>query len=223
MKQDAQITLLDNTPLFKGVDVSLLFQDPNGYFITEFTAGEEIYSPKNRQKHLGLILSGTASVFSADENAGVLLRLLEKGDTFGVATLFSKRESFVSLILAKKPCRVLFFKEETISDLLKNDAAFCMNYVRFLSDRICFLNTKISCFTAGSPERRLAFFLLAFDETESSQYTVSTSANSLSDMLNVGRASLYRAFEKMEADNLIKRNGKQITILDKNILKQRFC
>lgn len=223
MKKEELISQLNEHPLFAGICQKTLSSALDVDAISEFSVGQEIYSPKSSEKKLGIILSGTASVFSADENNGVLLRILEKGDTFGVANLFSKRERFISIIVAKKGCRVLFFSEAATERLLREDPVFCMNYIRFLSDRICFLNTKISCFTAGSPERRLAFFLLALGEGEEGRYTVSLNANSLSDMLNVGRASLYRAFDKLEADQLIQKDGKQITILDKNILKQHFC
>ena len=208
--------------MFDGVNPQTLADVLDADAVADFSAGQEIYSPQDLEKKLGIVLSGTASVFSPDEKGGVLLRTLEKGDTFGVATLFSHRDRFVSLIVAKKACRILFFSEASAESLLCEDAAFRMNYVRFLSDRICFLNTKISCFTAGSPERKLAFFLMALEEGDSPQYTVSLNANALSDMLNVGRASLYRAFDKLESEGLIKKDGKTITVLDKNTLRQRY-
>ena len=222
MKIDELLSQLNKHPLFAGVSKETLSKKLNADAIVEFSPGQEIYSPKHREKKLGIILSGSASVFSANESCGVLLRVLEMGDTFGVANLFSNQERFVSFIMAKKHCRVLFFSEASAAELLQEEPCFCINYVRFLSDRICFLNDKISCFTAGSPERRLAFFLLALDNNDQSSYTVSTNANSLSDMLNIGRASLYRAFDKLESDGWIKKNGKEITVTDKNALKRRF-
>ena len=41
-------------------------------------------------------------------------------------------------------------------------------------------------------------------------------------MLNVGRASLYRAFDKLIADGYIKKDGKTITLLDRNALKDQY-
>lgn len=219
------LSALFSNRLFIGANEKLLTKSiENGdAILREFSPGETIYSPRDKKKKLGFLLSGTASVFSADENNSVLLRMLETGDTFGVANLFSSKEQFVSLIVAKKACSVLFFSQETIAALLKEDAVFCMNYIHFLSDRICFLNSKISCFTAGNPERKLAFFLLSCAEDKMGQYSLTISANSLSDMLNVGRASLYRAFDSLVAEGLIQKQGKQITVLDKNALKTRFC
>lgn len=221
MKKAEIPTFLTTLPLFCGMS-EITLSDAVGKYaeIVDFSVGDELYSPRNVEKKLGILLSGAAVVFSADENNDVLLRTIETGDTFGVATLFARRDTFVSRIVAKKTCRVLFWTADAVESLIRTDETFRMNYIRFLSDRICFLNTKISCFTAGSPERRLAFFLLSFEEGKPDTYTVSTSANSLSDMLNVGRASLYRAFEKLESEGLIRREGKHIIVTDKNTLKR---
>lgn len=225
MENQDIISLLSSLPLFHGIDLPLWQKriENGAAFVRSFSAGTEIFSPSDKEKKLGVVLSGVACVFSSAENSGALLRTLEAGDTFGVANLFCNREEYVSLILAKKPCRVLFFSHDTIEDLIQKDPAFRINYIRFLSERICFLNTKIACFTAGSPERKLASFLISGSRDDSEQYSLCINANSLSEMLNIGRASLYRAFEKMEAEGLIIKDGKQITVPNKNILKQRFA
>ena len=44
----------------------------------------------------------------------------------------------------------------------------------------------------------------------------------LANTLDVGRASLYRAFDKLESEGLIIKDGKTITVLDKNTLRQRY-
>ena len=88
----------------------------------------------------------------------------------------------------------------------------------FLAGRVCFLNRKIQCFTAGSAERRLALWLLSEEEEV---ITLPSSLTTLSDMLDIGRASLYRALDKLEGDGLIRRNGREITLLSQeNILKK---
>lgn len=215
--------VLFGLPLFEGADRAILTATIDKHARVEtFSCGQAIAAPSDTEKRLGVILEGEASVFSADESGGALLRVLKKGDTFGVANLFSTQDHFVSLIVAKKQCSVLFLDRVSAERLLCDDPVFRLNYIRFLSDRICFLNTKISCFTAGTPERRLAVFLLTVGEAEAECFSLSVNANSLSEMLNVGRASLYRAFEKLEAEQLIERNGKTITVLDKNTLRKRF-
>ena len=208
--------------LFKDVenDVLLKFVSDNGVSIQSFKNGEEIFSPKHTEKCLGFVLTGEAIVYSSDENRSVLLRQLESGDTFGVSNLFDESSEFVSLIISKKSSQILFFTAEAVENLLNTSQQFRMGYIKFLSQRICFLNKKISCFTAGSTERRLALFLCS--QCDGVNNTFTANANALSEMLNIGRASLYRAFDTLISDGFIEKNGKNIIVLDRQGLEKNY-
>ena len=222
LKKEEIIYKLKKHTLFMDVEQSALTKaiDFDGTDVKTFKQGDEIFSPQNEEKRLGFILIGEANVYSADGNRTVMLRSLKEGDTFGVSNLFDENIRFVSLIVARKASSVIFFTPEAIERLLDNSSAFRMSYIKFLSERICFLNKKISCFTAGSPERRLAVFLCS--QSSEQTFTVSINANSLSEMLNIGRASLYRAFDKLTADGFIQKNGKSITLIDRTALEANY-
>lgn len=218
MKKEAIVTQLESISLFHGIssDVLLALLNLPGTEIKTYKEGDIIYSPETTVKCLGVFLSGVAAVHSVDSTNGVLLRDFAKNDVFGLATLFGSRSRFVSIISARRACKVLFFTAEDIHALVNSNPTFMMNYIRCLSDKICYLNTKISCFTAGSPERKLAYFLCS--QSPENSFSLSINANSLSDMLNIGRASLYRVFDKFTADGFIKKEGKTITLIDRNAM-----
>ena len=222
MKKENIILKLKKHILFKDVDSDTLssFVMQYGSDISMFKPGDEIFSPMNEEKCLGFILSGEASVYSADGNRSVLLRSLREGDTFGVSNLFDENSRFVSFIVAKRASSVIFFNSDAIGKLLDDSSEFRMSYIKFLSQRIRFLNRKIFCFTAGSAERRLAVFLCS--QSNENSFSLTINANSLSEMLNIGRASLYRAFDKFVADGFITKNGKLITLLDREALKTNY-
>ena len=117
----------------------------------------------------------------------------------------------MSKIYADGACRCIFFSQESISRLLEQSDVFRRNYICFLSNRIRFLNRKISYLTAGSAERRLALYLLSFEKRE---VELEDSISSLSDLLNLGRASLYRAFDKLCEDGHLIKDGKKLTVLN---------
>ena len=75
-----------------------------------------------------------------------------------------------------------------------------------------YLNKKISTFTAGNADCKLALYLIENNENGKLNSTLSMSA--LASTLGVGRASLYRAFDKLENANLIKKDGMDIFIID---------
>ena len=118
-----------------------------------------------------------------------------------------------------KDCKVLFLEHDAVRTLLGKDAAFLDAYLAFLADRVQFLNQKIRCFTAGSVERRLALWLA--ENAQNGPITAS-SLTGLAEILNVGRASLYRALEKLENDGLILRNGRELQIPNADELLKKY-
>jgi CRP-like cAMP-binding protein len=88
-----------------------------------------------------------------------------------------------------------------------------------LAGRVRFLNRKIQCFTAGSAERRLALWLLSEEEEV---ITLPSSLTTLSDMLDIGRASLYRALDKLENSGLISREGRNIALLSPDEILKKY-
>ena len=209
---DKEYETVANSKIFVGCDKERLRRVLAGACETErFSSSDTICEPHVLLKSIGIILCGSALVLSSDSDRHVLLRRLMPGDIFGVSSIFSKDYSFVSKIVAKGNCSVAFIADTAMSELLENDSTVLYNYINFLSDRIRFLNKKIRFFTSGSAERRLALYL---DSFKSDKVTLEESMSALADMLDIGRASLYRAFDRLAADGFIVREKDIITLTD---------
>jgi CRP-like cAMP-binding protein len=199
--------------LFGGCDPARLADicAAGGCEVREFAAGEVVLSPKTDRRAACLLLSGRASVQTPDPGRATLLRYLSENEPFGIANLFGNRP-FVSLIRAESRCRVFFLTETSARRLLEEDHAFLYAYLDFLSGRIHYLNQKIGYLTAGSAERRLALYLSAMNADE---ITLPVSLSDLSELLDVGRASLYRAFDRLTADGFLQKDGRTIRLLNR--------
>ena len=184
--------------------------------------GEEIYTPDKIEKKLIIFLSGNAEIYSADENRSMLLRTMGKGGVIGVSNLFSD-DHFASRVIAAKKCETLQISAHSFGKIIESDKAILYNYIDFLSNRICYLNKKIVYLTAGSAERRLAYYLdsLAYD-VQSDSFELNTPMNALAEMLNLGRASLYRALDKLESDGHLLREGKSFTLFDRTAMLEKY-
>ncbi len=207
-------------PFFKDVDHKNACEifDCTDAEVHTFTAGEMIHSPLTGEKRFGLILSGRAVASTKDPQKNTLLRFLEAGDLFGCANLFTE-EAYVSIIRAERDCRVFFLSEAGVRALLESDRAFLYSYLAFLAGRVCYLNRKIGYLTAGSTERRLALYLASF---ASSEISLPISLSALSELLDVGRASLYRAFDRLENDGFIQKSGRRINVPDTDALTRAY-
>jgi CRP/FNR family transcriptional regulator, dissimilatory nitrate respiration regulator len=220
MRRDYQalaITLLRQTTLFGNADAGMLEQCiEHGGNIRVFAHGETVFSDKHFSPELGLILSGKANV----KKGRAVISTLEKGSVFGAVTLFGKKQNYATEITASSSCKVLFLTREAVAQLMARDSKIAENYIAYLSERIYFLTDKIDAFTAGSAEDRLANWLANNILTDStgSRFALAGNLSLLARELDIGRASLYRAFDCFEAEGTITREGKKIIILDKTKL-----
>lgn len=218
------LEILRSLPLFEGVDEKVLSSAlQNGDIESrEYEPDEAILSPADKYKRAIIFLSGTAEVYSADNSRNLLLRTFERGQIVGVSNLFSE-DDFPSRVIAARRCSVLEIPPKKFGKILESDKRAMYNFLAFLSGKIRYLNRKIVTLTAGSAERRLAYFLdtsIPDERSESAEITVQM--NSLCEMLNLGRASLYRAADKLVEEGYILRTGKTIKVLDRRGMMEKY-
>ena len=207
--------------LLRGLTVSDLLGDssPERARVTVqvFSSGEEIPWTRDGERLLTLILEGQGIVTPRGDDRFVMLKTALPSDVFGVSILFSG-EPPVSTVRAKGQLVALCLPASAIRDLLDRNANFRMRYITFLSGRICFLNQKIAAFTAGSVERRLARYLASIAKEDGGTLHLPIPMTALAAQLDVSRASLYRALDRLVEEGLIERDGRALRISDKAAL-----
>ena len=179
----------------------------------EYAKGDVIFSPGQQTHALCVLCSGQAAAYSADSEHSVLLRNFKPYEIFGISNLFTE-QPFSTKIVAHTFCTVLILEQAFLSYLIDNDQSIRYQYIAFLANKTLYLNQKIACLTAGSAEKRLAFWLDA--QTTEDSLALDMPMNALCTMLDMGRASLYRAFDQLESDGFIKRCGKTIYLYNRN-------
>lgn len=175
--------------------------------------GEAIYTPQTFRRALGILLSGRAEAVRTTDGRRVLMNRFEPGSCFGAAALYGSGEDYVTEVLALSDCTVLFLPQETLTAFMKRDFRVAENYIRFLSDRLRFLNRRIAGFTGGAADRRLARYLLEHCGGDGA-VSLPGSMVELAAALNVGRSSLYRSLDVLAEAGLIRREGRRICVTD---------
>ena len=173
-----------------------------------YRKGEIIYDAAAAKRALAMVLEGTLRV----QNGRVVMKELYPGDVFGAAALFGSSEPYPSTVLAESECRVVFIPQETVSAWMSAVPRVGENYVRFLSDRIRFLNRRLSTLTAGQTDGKLWRYLLAHRNREG-VVNLPSGMTGLAETLDMGRSSLYRSLDSLVAAGRIRRQGKQIIVL----------
>ncbi len=173
-----------------------------------YRKGEVIYDASTARRALAMVLEGTLRVL----HGRVAMKELYPGDVFGAAALFGSSEPYPSTVVAETDCRLVFIPQETVSAWMAAVPRVGENYVRFLSDRVRFLNRRLSTLTAGQTDGKLWRYLLAHRNREG-VVTLPTGMTGLAETLGMGRSSLYRSLDSLVAAGRIRREGKHIIVL----------
>ena len=209
---------LATLPLFAPLgEKELTFLSENTSLLS-FASGSEITSDSSAEA-VKIVLSGAVSVTKRNGEKEILMRVVQSGGILGVASVFTDSHEALSGIRAMRDTEMLFIGHVTLRHLVRKSPEFAESYIRLLTLKIRFLNNRVKAYTSVSAESRLAFHILSLDEAESGQVEVGVSKTALADMLDVGRASLYRALDTLTDKGIIKYEKNTITVLDFDALR----
>ncbi len=204
---------LTDTVLFHGVPIdwirSLLTQ--TDVMIREYEAGEFLLRKTDRCDHLGILLRGAADVSRVSKDGLMHMSFLRKNDLFGAASLFGGENTSVTDIRCVEKCRVLLISGDRMLDLLSENKEILCNYLRYLNGRIRFLSNRLDAFSKNTVAAKILTYLSA--ESSDGKCRIKNYTK-LSESLCVSRATLYRALDALETEGKIKRNGKEIILLE---------
>lgn len=216
-----EMELVSKTELFRGSPPSVLTRilAVSDCTAAEYEKNEVVYDKTNFSRSLGIVLEGRLRV--TKENADkrpIVMSTLQRGAMFGAAALFNSEPEYATKITAIERSRVLFLPQRLIKRMIEREPDIAENYIRYLSERILFLNRKIYFLTAGTAEQRLAGFLL--DNLAVGEFSeMPMTMHRLADALNMSRASLYRAFDELTASGAVSKQGKLVCINNAELLK----
>ena len=176
-----------------------------------FKKNELICSSVTSSFALGFIVSGSAFAVTNNANKVVMKKFLP-GMCFGAAALFGGGGKYVSTVAAEQTSEIIFFTEERLTELFKAYPIIAVNYITFLSDKIRFLNEKISVITCQSAEDTVFQYLLCA-KNHDGYAVLPKSMTLLAKMLGLGRASLYRSLDRLEQNGYIKRENNEIKVI----------
>ncbi|MBQ7059024.1 MAG: Crp/Fnr family transcriptional regulator [Firmicutes bacterium] len=206
--------------LFKGLPEDRLEEIMKELSARSFHGGEPIYTPEEYEKSLGIVVEGEVSVMKP---GGAQLNVIKKGGCFGAAALFDEDQEaggYVTTLIAHKACQVVFISDVRLMEWFYDYPQMAINYIRFLSGRVRFLNKRIDSYTSPSSEEAL-MKLLRESADEEGSVLVQGGYAKLARTLSLSRATLYRALGKLEEEGLIQKDGNTIQVLDRHGMARR--
>lgn len=177
----------------------------------KFKKGEIIYSAENFSNAIGYIINGKAVAVS---NNGSLLHMntFLEGSCFGVAALFGESEQYVSSIVAKTDCEIQFITEAELQKIFSLFPICSVNYIKFLSEKIRFLNKKLDMLSRPSAEDTVLNYLTT-NSDQNGIAKIPKNITLVAKTLGLGRASVYRSLDSLESKGKILRENNSIKVI----------
>jgi len=179
--------------------------------VESFNNGDYLFQKTDKIGRIGIMLRGSADVKRVSEDGLMHMSTLNRNDLFGAASICGGECSFVTDIQCNESSRVLIIPEEEMLNLLSENRTVLKNYLSYLNGRIRFLNKRLDAFSKNTVTAKIMTFFVS--EAVENIYRVKSFTN-LSESLCISRATLYRALDTLEEEHKIRRNGKEIELLE---------
>lgn len=210
---------LRQIPLFKNLtekDLKILEENIK---IEEKTyeKGLYIFNQGDIKGDLYFLIEGSILVAKFDSNGkrSIIQTFNNKG-IFGEVYAYLN-EPFDFSALVQKKSKILVIKEfrNLINEFMPK--SFLINYINLISKKCLVLSQKNQITNQFTLRQKIANFLLI--EEENNKIKLKQTREELADFLSTTRPSLSRELSNMAEENIIKISGKDIYILDINLLK----
>ncbi len=208
-------------PLFSGLSRTQLAQLIGIALEKNFGRGELIFSEGDEGNGFYVILVGTVKIFKVSPDGKEhILHIFSAGQTFGEVPVFAG-EHFPANAEVLQDTRVLFFPRSAFVALLEKNPALSLKLLADLSLKLRQFTVQIENLSLKEIPARLATYLLYLSEEQGHEdhVTLSISKGQLASLLGTIPETLSRMFAKLSSQQLIQVEGRKITLLDSDGLK----
>jgi CRP-like cAMP-binding protein len=211
---------LENLFSFEGVDKEILRELSREIVSLKFDRGEHVFWEGDISQGLYIVDDGWLKIYKMSEDGREqVIRFVGPGEAFHEIGVFIDRPNPVSVV-ALEPARMWLLETKTIMKMLREKPETALRVISNLAERIVYLVSLVTDLSLRSVMARLANLLLA-DSTDGilerpSWYTQTELAARLGTVSDV----INRVLRELESKGVIKVERQQITIIDREKLKE---
>lgn len=214
---DNKLGILLNTPSFKGLSESQLKQIGGIAVEKKYLKGKMIFTEGDDGTGFYIVAKGRVKVFKVSpEGKEHILHIVTPGETFGQVAVYAGR-SFPASSEAITKSHLLFIPRIAFVELIADNPSLALKMLAVLSLRLREFTVQIENLSLKEVPGRLAAYLiyLADEQKTEEQISLPISKGQLAGLLGTVPETLSRIFTKISSLNLIKVNGRKITLIDR--------
>jgi len=186
-----------------------------------YKRGESVFFEGDPGDGFYMVASGKVKIFKTSfSGKEQILHIFSRGEPFGEVPVFHG-QPFPANATALEKTSLIFFPRKRFVDLVNTMPSLVMNMLAVLSMRLRRFATQIENLSLKEVPARLAGYLLYLSGEQDSpnRVVLEISKGQLASLLGTIPETLSRIFAKMSDEGLIKVNGKEIDLLDREGLE----
>ena len=215
------LDIISTIPLFNGLPDDQLEAIKKIALEKQVNKGELVVSEGDDGKGFFVIAEGRIKVFKVSaEGKEQILHIFGPGQPFGEVPVFAGQK-FPANAQAIDNAKLLFLPRAAIVDLIAANPSLALNMLAEMSRKLRLFAVQIENLSLKEMPARLASYLIHLaDEQGADQIvTLKISKGQLASILGTIPETLSRIFAKLSGNNLIRVEGKKITLLDRGGLE----
>ena len=215
------LDVISTIPLFNGLPDDQLEAIKNIAIEKQINKGEIVVSEGDEGRGFFVIAEGRVKVFKVSaEGKEQILHIFGPGQPFGEVPVFAGQR-FPANAQAIEKARVLFLPRAAMVDLITANPSLALNMLAEMSRKLRLFALQIENLSLKEMPARLASYLihLADEQGQEEVLTLKISKGQLASILGTIPETLSRIFAKLSGNELIRVEGKKITLLDRNGLE----
>ncbi len=184
--------------------------------------GQTIFLDGDKATGFYVVLTGKVKIYKlAPEGKEQILHVFGAGEPFGEVPTFANAV-FPAHAEAIEKTQLLFFPRESFIRQIRQDPDLAMGMLATLSRRLLHMTKLVESLSLQNVSKRLAAYLVRLSEGQKQAAAVQLDMNKgeVASYLGTIPATLSRALNRLTNQNLIKVQGRRITILDRAGLQE---
>ena len=183
--------------------------------VKSYHKGDMVVMNGEQLNSLKIIVEGSVKGEMVDFNGKTIkIEDIEGPRTLAPAFLFGESNRYPVDIVAGTNVKIISIPRKDFLKLLGTSQTLLHNFLDIVSNKAQFLSGKLKFLSFQSIKGKLAHYLLSLSKEYNSNSVVMTATHSeLSETFGVTRPSLSRAIRELDADGIIKIEGKTIILI----------
>jgi CRP/FNR family transcriptional regulator len=215
------LDVIAEIPIFNGLPEDQISAIKQIAVEKHINKGEIVFSEGEEGHGFYVIAEGRIKIFKVStEGKEQILHIFGPGQPFGEVPVFAGQK-FPANAQAIDKTRALFLPRAAIVDLIAANPSLALNMLAVMSKKLRQFTVQIENLSLKEMPARLASYLIFLaEEQEADEFVIlKISKGQLASILGTIPETLSRILAKLSGRNLIRVDGKKITLLDRDGLE----